>query len=315
MRHSSRFRLLVISSCAVLMVTACAVSAVAQPRARVGVSVGVPIRGGVVVGGGVHYPVGGYHPYYPYYRPYYPYYPFGLYFGAYWNPWYWGFQGPYPAFAYPYAYPYYDSAASLRLDFVQRQAQVYVDGYLAGTVDDFDGYYQRLRVRPGTHEITVYQNGYRTQTTNMYLGVGSDQKVKQSLDQLAPGETSEPPPQPNPEAARSDRQGPPDRRGPGRAPDRGQAYDEPVQRAEPRPEPREEEASYGTLSLRVQPADAEVFVDGERWTTSAGEDRLTIRLTDGRHHIEIRKDGFRRYLEDVLVRRNATMTLNVILSR
>jgi len=65
----------------------------------------------------------------------------------------------------------------------------------------------------------------------------------------------------------------------------------------------------------VQPADAEVFVDGERWTTSAGEDRLTIRLTDGRHHIEIRKDGFRRYLEDVLVRRNATMTLNVALTR
>jgi hypothetical protein len=42
---------------------------------------------------------------------------------------------------------------------------------------------------------------------------------------------------------------------------------------------------------------------------------MTIRLPEGRHRIEVRREGYARYVEDVLIRRNATLTLNVSLRR
>jgi uncharacterized membrane protein len=64
----------------------------------------------------------------------------------------------------------------------------------------------------------------------------------------------------------------------------------------------------------VQPADAEVIVDGETWQSPEAGD-LTLQLTDGDHRIEIRKDGYRPYSATVRVRRGATTSLNVSLSR
>ena len=68
------------------------------------------------------------------------------------------------------------------------------------------------------------------------------------------------------------------------------------------------------LSVRVQPIDAEVLVDGEAWTTPAGS-RLVIQLAPGRHRVTVRKAGFDTYTEEVLIRVGATMTLNVSLLR
>ena len=61
------------------------------------------------------------------------------------------------------------------------------------------------------------------------------------------------------------------------------------------------------------PADAEVFIDGERWAGPATSDRLTIRLATGRHRVEVRKQGLATYTEDVLIRQAATLSLNVSL--
>jgi hypothetical protein len=36
---------------------------------------------------------------------------------------------------------------------------VYVDGYYAGIVDDFDGTFQRLTVEPGPHQIEIVVPG------------------------------------------------------------------------------------------------------------------------------------------------------------
>jgi hypothetical protein len=72
-------------------------------------------------------------------------------------------------------------------------------------------------------------------------------------------------------------------------------------------------ARFGTLLLRVQPGDAEIFVDGEPWSTSDRDVQIAIRLPEGRHRVEVRRDGFARYVEDVLIRRNGTLTLNVSL--
>ena len=59
-------------------------------------------------------------------------------------------------------------------------------------------------MRPGPHELTVYLPGYRTLTERVYIAEGSTMKLKQSLEKLAPGETSTPPPAPpKPERRRS----------------------------------------------------------------------------------------------------------------
>jgi hypothetical protein len=70
----------------------------------------------------------------------------------------WGPYGWYPPFAYAYGRPY----SSLRLQISPSETEVFVDGYYAGVVDDFDGFMQRLRVEAGEHTIQLYLNGRRT---------------------------------------------------------------------------------------------------------------------------------------------------------
>ena len=53
-------------------------------------------------------------------------------------------------------------SASARLQVTPRQTEVFVDGFLAGVVDDFDGFAQRLRVASGEHVIELYLDGHKT---------------------------------------------------------------------------------------------------------------------------------------------------------
>ena len=48
----------------------------------------------------------------------------------------------------------------LRLDVKPKDAQVYVDGYYVGIVDDFSGRYQRLNLAPGPHHVELRATGY-----------------------------------------------------------------------------------------------------------------------------------------------------------
>jgi hypothetical protein len=67
--------------------------------------------------------------------------------------------------------------------------------------------------------------------------------------------------------------------------------------------------------LRVQPGDAVVLIDGERWEGSSNsDDRLTVQLAAGRHVVEIQRDGYRRYVTELTVRAGETTTLNVSLN-
>jgi hypothetical protein len=51
-------------------------------------------------------------------------------------------------------------SGSLRLNVEPKTAQVFVDGYYAGVVDDFSGRFQRLNVRLGPHHVEVRAPGY-----------------------------------------------------------------------------------------------------------------------------------------------------------
>ncbi len=147
------------------------------------------VHGAVVVGAPY------YRPYY--YRPYYyrPYW-FGIGFG-------YGYGYPYPyPYAwyppYPYYYGYYDNTGSARLEVTPREAQVYVDGSFVGTVDDFDGTFQRLNLAPGKHDLALYVEGYRTVHQPVLFRPGTTLKITVAMQPLGPGETNEKP-APNPD--------------------------------------------------------------------------------------------------------------------
>lgn len=72
----------------------------------------------------------------------------------------------YPAYGYPAAgYGYYAidprlAYGAVRIVDAPRGAQVFVDGYYAGVVDDYDGVFQRLNLEAGPHHIEIEDQGY-----------------------------------------------------------------------------------------------------------------------------------------------------------
>jgi hypothetical protein len=80
----------------------------------------------------------------------------GGYYGALYDPWWYdsSFYAP------TYAYNNYGYDGALRLKVKPRDASVYVDGYFAGRVDDFDGVFQKLRLEPGPHRVELRQDGF-----------------------------------------------------------------------------------------------------------------------------------------------------------
>jgi hypothetical protein len=67
------------------------------------------------------------------------------------------------------------------------------------------------------------------------------------------------------------------------------------------------------LSIKVQPGDAAVIVDGERWQSSG--DRLEIQVTAGEHRIEIQKDGYQPFSTTVRVGPGDSAPINVSLTK
>ena len=242
-----------------------------------------PRRGGVVIGA--------------YYRPlflsmvYDPFYdPF--YYPPYWN--------PYGRFPRRGARQFFYGDASLRLQVTPRETQVFVDGYYAGIVDDFDGVFQRLDLESGGHEIALFLPGYRTLTEKVMLRRGRTLQLRHTMMPLASGDTFEPPAvTPVPER--------PSQPAPGRV-DRDE---EETRNAAP----RIGDASFGALAIQVQPADAEVLIDGERWEGPAVDEALVVQLAPGAHRVEVRKEGYRSYTAQVDVHNGQTTPINISLPR
>jgi hypothetical protein len=114
---------------------------------------------------------------------YYPYYPWGFWgpgygFGLgylYYDPWNsgYGYGYGYPGYGGYGGYGYgggggggygvresYRDNGSLRLKIDPKQAQVFVDGYYVGLVDDYDGAFQKLGIEGGGHKIELKADGY-----------------------------------------------------------------------------------------------------------------------------------------------------------
>jgi hypothetical protein len=216
------------------------------------------------------------------------------------------FYGPYPWWpgtVYPYRYfPIYDNRAEVRLQ-VQpaeaREAAVYVDGFYAGIVDDFNGVFQSLPLTPGGHTVVLYLAGYRTVRHNFYLSPSASFKLRATMERLPAGVKSEPvelaPDVPAPPAG---------------------SYRTPVTPPRtplPQPAVRSVEAvGFGTLDLFVQPTSADVTIDGQRWVTS-DKGHFMVQVPAGRHRVEISKSGYRTFSTEIEVGDAQTIPLNVSL--
>ena len=212
--------------------------------------------------------------------------------------------------AYP-AVRYGAPDSSVRFDVKPSDTAVYVDGFYAGLVDDFDGVFQRLHTAPGGHEITLYLEGYRTYTERAYLPPDRTFKIHHPMEKLAAGEVAERPPVPA--IPPPNEEGPPPPRGPfgrqGQPPRFPQPPNAPPPPSSSSPGAQGSATVRGTLELKLQPAGAEVLIDGQPWPSSG--ERLTIDLSEGRHNIQIRKSGYVGYLTDVQIRRGETTSLDV----
>ncbi len=77
----------------------------------------------------------------------------------------------------------------------------------------------------------------------------------------------------------------------------------------------QQRTDYGTLSIQVKPPDAEIFIDGEKWTGSETTAPLQVQLAPGRHRVEIRSPQRESFVRDVMIRADETTPLNVSLAR
>jgi len=273
------------------------VQAAAQPHGHGGYHGGPHVSVGVGIGFGYGHPVYG-APYF--YNPYW-WGAYGGFYGGFWGyPYFAGAYAPYPYYPYP-AYGYYDPSADLRLQVTPRTAEVYVDGYLVGTVDDFDGVFQRVHMPLGEHEVTIYSPGFHSIAQRMLFRPFESYKIKDTLHQLPAGTADDPRPTPAPRPQRQP--GPP----PGAPPMEGPPaeYGNRLQ--------VESGDHFGTVAVRVQPTDAEVLIDGERWEATSG-DRVLVQLAAGTHRVEVRKPGYKPYSTTVNIRSGQTFTVNVSLS-
>jgi len=130
--------------------------------------------------------------YYVYRAPSYRYYGGTRYYG---NVPYYGYRYYDPYFAGDFywgnntwqARSYYGGSSwdyglgKLRLDIDQRDAEVYIDGYYAGVIDDFDGVLQGLRLEPGNYQVQVALPGFEPLEFDVQITPGRTTTYRGSL--------------------------------------------------------------------------------------------------------------------------------------
>jgi hypothetical protein len=236
-----------------------------------------PRRSGVVIGA--------------YYRPLYYSSFYSPFYSRIYDPYYYGgYSGYYSGYSGYGAGRIYRPDAALRLQVSPRETEVFVDGYYAGTVNEYDGIFQRLRLDAGEYEVTLYLPGYRTVTQQLLLRPDRTFRIKHEMIPIGPNDSPEPRPAATDQSSIRDVS----------ARDTGRVNGD---------------ASFGAIAVRAQPADAEVFIDGERWEGPSDDEALVLEIAPGTHRVEVRKNGYRGYATQIDVQAGETAPINVSLPR
>lgn len=234
----------------------------------------------------------------PYHYRYYP-----RSYGYHYYPYYYWWYPSYPALYY------YNPMVDVRCQVKPESASVLVDGYYAGRVDDFDGFFQRLRIAPGKHTITFRNPGYAPLSVSVYGVRGQDIHIKQNLmagDDRLPEDSRL-------QSQRGDNRGhvvPPygssGRSGGGYSggdeeeQQEGRGYS-PQPSAPPSTSTAPRIDGQGLVRLKIEPAGASVYIDGNFWGVVQESGAVEVQLVAGSHTIEIVKPGFQTFRKDVRV--------------
>jgi hypothetical protein len=166
--------------------------------------------------------------------------------------------------------------------------EVYVNGYYAGIVDDFDGILQRLYMPRGEHEITLRFRGYESHTIPVRVRSGQTIDIAYQMHRLPAGRPDSAPPAPRPL---------------------------PREWSEPPAHGDLPASPYGILALRTDPSDAQLVVDGEAWAPVAGQAEFVIHLMAGWHQIEVRREGYEAFSTRLELTEGQTVRLEARLRR
>ena len=79
-----------------------------------------------------------------------------------------------------------DHDGVLKLDVKPWQADVYIDGDRAGSVDQFQGLFHKLRLEGGVHRVELRARGYQTLVVNVRIEPGATITYRGTLDKTAP---------------------------------------------------------------------------------------------------------------------------------
>jgi len=216
--------------------------------------------------------------------------------------WYdWPYPYGYAAYGYPpYAYPWptyplavsETATGSVRFDVSPTDAEVYVDGYYAGIVDDFNGILHHLTLTAGPHMIEVCKTGFETLTVAIFVQPHETVTYRAAMSPVPSGATS--PPQP-PSLGEGIRPGTASHAPAAGAPQSG---------------------ASGDLLFDVTPKEAEVYVDG--YYVGIVDDfsgRHHLNLSPGEHHVQLRIQGFKSAEVDVMIQSHHTTTYRDALVR
>lgn len=242
------------------------------------------------------------------------------YYSRYWHPHHRPYYWWYPVYSVRYYEPYVEVRCEVKPD----EATVLVDGYYAGKVDDFDGFFQRLKLSPGRHTLTFRHPGYAPYSLSVYGVRGQDIHIKQSLmagvDRLPDDDRIQ---QERMSSGQGRMIGPDDEYRRQEEPQSQQPRAPQYEQREPqRSEPPREQPSasqrisgQGRVRMMISPDGASVYIDGGFWGVVRGQDAVELGLAAGPHTIEIVKPGYKGFRRDVNVNDGGEIVVEAVLER
>lgn len=261
---------------------------------------------------------GGYRGYYGGYRGYYGGYYGGFGYPAYYGGWYgWPYAGG--GWGYTTVYPAVGAAhGALDLDVSPESAQIYVDGDLVGTADDYDGFPDFLWLQKGTYDVVIFAPGFQTISRQYSIYGGLVIAVNDTMvrgQETLPQDLVSKSTVNREERLRRDRENEAEARAYDEA--QGGRYDDEEETAAPSgervPESLDARGEPGSLRLEIDPDDASVYLDGRFLGTGRELARLRAGLIvdPGEHRIEVVRPGRQSEEETFSVRAGEEISLEI----
>lgn len=202
-----------------------------------------------------------------------------------WYDWPYGYSPygyPWPA---PYPFPMSDVlAGSVRVDVSPKNADVYVDGFYAGIVSDFNGIFHHLTMTAGPHVIEMRKTGLEPLAVEIYVQPNHTITYRAAMQSVQAGSAAD---------------------------ETESGLDTPAAVG------TTPAAVPGDLYFDVTPKDARVYIDGYYVGTVGDWDgrRQRLTLASGAHHVELQAADYEPVQFDITIESRQTTTYRTAMTR